>query len=84
MHFRADGPSDPEQHREQQTGSGRYPLAGEREEAAPLQMRPVSQLQQRQTDAQNGPLAGDAEFAAKQAVPVHTMQVCWPCGFSLK
>jgi hypothetical protein len=32
-------------------------------------MRLVSQLQQRQMDAQNGPLAGDAEFAAKQAVP---------------
>jgi hypothetical protein len=32
-------------------------------------MRPVSQLQQRQTNAQGGPLAGDAEFAAKQAVP---------------
>jgi hypothetical protein len=32
-------------------------------------MRLVSQLQQRQTDAQNGPLAGDAELAAKQVMP---------------
>jgi len=36
---------------EQQTGIGRYPFAGECEEAASLQMHLVSQLQQQRTDA---------------------------------
>ena len=41
-------------------------------------VRLVSRLQQRQTDAQNGPLAGDAELAAKQVMPM-PLQRAWSC-----